>query len=59
MDGLTRQDLMDAVRGLQADDIPMLLPGVTVDATASDASPVNVTRLFRFGDGRYSLAENG
>jgi len=59
MDGLTRQDLMDAVRSVQADDIPMLLPGVAVDASAAGAAPVNLTRLFRFADGRYSLAETG
>jgi ABC-type branched-subunit amino acid transport system substrate-binding protein len=56
MDGLTRQDLMDAVRGLKADDIPMLLPGVGVDASATGKSPVNVTLLFKFANGRYSLA---
>lgn len=56
MDGLTRQNLMDAVRKLKADDIPMLLPGVGVDASAAGKSPVNVTRLFRFADGRYGLA---
>lgn len=59
MDGLTRQDLMDAVRSLRADDIPMLLPGVSVDATVTDAAPVNITRLFRFVDGRYTLVEAG
>jgi len=56
MDGLTRQNLMDAVRKLKADDIPMLLPGVGVDASAAGKSPVNVTKLFKFADGRYSLA---
>jgi hypothetical protein len=56
MDGLTRQNLMDAVRKLKADDIPMLLPGVGVDASAAGKSPVNATRLFQFADGRYGLA---
>lgn len=56
MDGLTRQNLMNAVRTLKADDIPMLLPGVGVDASAAGRSPVNVTRLFKFADGRYGLA---
>ncbi|HZN74059.1 MAG TPA: ABC transporter substrate-binding protein [Micromonosporaceae bacterium] len=57
MDGLTRQNLMDAIRKLKADDIPMLLPGVTVDASAAGKSPVNVTKLFKFADGKYSLAQ--
>ena len=56
MNGLTRQNLMDAVRALKADDIPMLLPGVAVDASAAGKSPVNVTQLFRFAGGRYSQA---
>jgi ABC-type branched-subunit amino acid transport system substrate-binding protein len=56
MDGLTRQDLMSAVRALKADDIQMLLPGVGVDASAAGKSPVNATRLFQFADGRYGLA---
>jgi ABC-type branched-subunit amino acid transport system substrate-binding protein len=56
MNGLTRQNLMDAVRALKADDIPMLLPGVAVDASAVGRSPVNVTKLFRFADGRYGQA---
>jgi hypothetical protein len=47
---------MDAVRAVKAADIPMLLPGVAVDAAAAGKSPVNVTRLFRFADGRYSPA---
>jgi ABC-type branched-subunit amino acid transport system substrate-binding protein len=57
MGGLTRQGVMDAIRKLKADDIPMLLPGVGVDATAAGKSPVNVTKLFKFADGRYSLAQ--
>lgn len=57
MDGMSRQSLMDAVRALRADDIPMLLPGVAVDASAAGVAPVNVTRLFQFGDGRWNLAE--
>jgi hypothetical protein len=50
---------MDAVRALKADDIPMLLPGVGVDASAAGKSPVNVTLLFKFANGRYSLAQSG
>jgi branched-chain amino acid transport system substrate-binding protein len=57
MNGLTRQNLMDAVRTLKADDIVMLLPGVGVDASAAGKSPVNVTKLFKFANGRYSLAQ--
>jgi len=57
MNGLTRQDLMNAVRALKADDIPMLLPGLGVDASAAGKSPVNATRLFKFADGRYSQVQ--
>jgi branched-chain amino acid transport system substrate-binding protein len=56
MTGLSRQSVMDAIRKLQANDIPMLLPGVGVNGSASASSPVNVTRLLRFTDGRWSLA---
>jgi branched-chain amino acid transport system substrate-binding protein len=58
MDGLSRQALIDAIHKLKADDIPMLLPGVTVDGSAAGAAPVNVTRLFQFGQGKYSLASS-
>jgi ABC-type branched-subunit amino acid transport system substrate-binding protein len=57
MSGLTRQDLMNAVRALKADDIPMLLPGLAVDASAAGKSPVNTTRLFKFAEGRYSQVQ--
>jgi ABC-type branched-subunit amino acid transport system substrate-binding protein len=55
MTDMSRQGVMDAVRRLQASDIPMLLPGVTVNGSAAGSSPVTVTRLLRFADGRWSL----
>jgi ABC-type branched-subunit amino acid transport system substrate-binding protein len=56
MTDLTRQGVMDAIRKLRTDDIPMLLPEVAVNGTNQGAAPINVTRLLRFADGRWNLA---
>jgi branched-chain amino acid transport system substrate-binding protein len=56
MTDLTRQGVMDAIRKLQADDIPMLLPSVGVNGTVQGSAPVNVTRLVQFANGQWSLA---
>jgi hypothetical protein len=37
----------------------MLLPGVTLDGTKTDTSPVSPTRLLRFNGGKWTLAANG
>jgi len=55
MTDMTRQGVMDAVRKLQASDIPMLLPDVTVNGSRPGSSPVTATRLLRFADGRWGL----
>lgn len=59
MTGLTRQALMDSVHKLRADDVPMLLPAVTIDGTAPASSPVSTTRLLRFDGGAWGLANSG
>jgi hypothetical protein len=59
MTDLTRQGLMDAVHSLKASDIPMLLPGVTLDGTIQSSSPLTATRLLKFSGGNWSLAATG
>ena len=59
MTGVSRQGLMDAVHKLKADDIPMLLPGVTLDGTKTDTSPLSPTRLLKFSGVKWGLAANG
>jgi branched-chain amino acid transport system substrate-binding protein len=56
MTDVTRQGLMDATHKLQADDIPMLLPGVTLDGTKTHTSPLSPTRLLRFNGGKWGVA---
>jgi hypothetical protein len=56
MTNQTRQGVMDAIHRLKADDIPMLLPTVSVDGTKQGSAPISTTRLLKFGDGRWSLA---
>jgi branched-chain amino acid transport system substrate-binding protein len=56
MTDVSRQGLMDAVHKLQADDIPMLLPGLRVDGSAQDTSPISATRLLQFSGGKWGLA---
>lgn len=58
MTEMTRQGLMDSIRQLQADDVGMLLPGVTLDGSATDAPPVTGVRLLKFGQGRWNLVES-
>jgi branched-chain amino acid transport system substrate-binding protein len=54
MDTPTRQGLMDAIHQVKADDIPLLLEGLTVDATGKDKAPLSVLSIQQFQNGQYS-----
>lgn len=53
----TRKALMSAIHELSDLDIPLMLPGITVDATSYTEAPINSTRIQQFVDGSYQLAE--
>ncbi|RBY82438.1 amino acid-binding protein [Geodermatophilus sp. TF02-6] len=53
----TRQALMDAVHQVKADDVPLLLPGITVDASSRTSAPISVLKIQQYVDGRYQVAE--
>jgi ABC-type branched-subunit amino acid transport system substrate-binding protein len=57
MEEPTRQGLMDAIRKVQADDIPLLLDGLTVDATDPTQAPLSELAIQRYADGSYSTAD--
>jgi hypothetical protein len=44
-------------RRCRLDGINQGYQDIAVDASAAGLAPVNTTRLFQFGDGRWSLAE--
>jgi hypothetical protein len=52
----TRQAFMDALHGLKGIDVPLVLEGVTFDATSSTTSPMNanvVVEQFDFDKNTY------
>lgn len=56
MQEVSRDGLMASVDRLSG-DVPLLLPGVTLDGSATDAPPVHGFRIQEFRDGRWNLLE--
>ncbi|GAB3364703.1 ABC transporter substrate-binding protein [Modestobacter lapidis] len=56
MEDLSRQGLMDSIHQLEG-EIPMLLPGVTLDGTSSSEPPIHGYRLQEYADGRWNLLD--
>lgn len=57
MEEPTRQGLMDAIHQVKADDIPLLLDGLTVDATDPTQAPLSELSIQQYADGRYTTAD--
>jgi branched-chain amino acid transport system substrate-binding protein len=49
----TRAALMEAIHGIKDLAVPMMLPGITVDATSLSESPVSKTQVQKFVNGSY------
>ena len=49
----TRQALMDAVRQVKLDDVPLLLDGVPVDASSRTSAPITTLKTQQYVDGSY------
>ncbi|GAA3773263.1 ABC transporter substrate-binding protein [Microbacterium kribbense] len=54
----TRAAFMDGVHGLKNLEVPLLLPGVTVDTTSLTEPAVNITQIQKFSGGVYSKADS-
>ena len=50
---LTRESLLTAVRSLRLPGNPFLLPGIGIQTSATDGSPVEQGQLRRFTQGRW------
>jgi branched-chain amino acid transport system substrate-binding protein len=51
----TREGLMESVRNLNNVEVPMLLPGITLQTSADDAFPIESMQLMRFKGERWEL----
>jgi hypothetical protein len=54
-DDLTRESLMREAANLKNLELPMLLPGVKVNTSATDFYPVEQMQLARFDGKRWAL----
>jgi branched-chain amino acid transport system substrate-binding protein len=54
----TRAALMDAAHSLKGLEVPMMLPGITVNTTSSDRAPVDSAQVQKFTDGAYANAKS-
>lgn len=57
METVSRQGLMEAIDNLQGGDVPLLLPGVTLDGSAQTEPVIHGFRIQRFRDGKWNLLE--
>lgn len=57
-DELTRENVMRQAANLRNLDLPMLLPGITVNTSATDFSPIGEMQLARFDGKRWVLFGN-
>jgi branched-chain amino acid transport system substrate-binding protein len=53
----TRQGLMDAIHQVNASDIPLLLDGLTIDASSKTTPPLGSLKIQQFVNGQYTTAE--
>ena len=54
----TRAGLMEAAHGIRELEVPMMLPGILVDATSRTQPPVDTVRVQQFIDGAYEVVES-
>lgn len=54
----TREGLMEAVHGIRDLEVPLMLPGILVDASSKTQPPVDTVRVEKFSGGAYAPAES-
>ncbi len=52
---LTRESVMKQAANLRHFELPMLLPGITINTSASDFAPIKQVRMERFDGNRFAL----
>jgi ABC-type branched-subunit amino acid transport system substrate-binding protein len=52
-DELTRENVMKQVANLRALELPMLLPGIVINTSATDFAPIKQAQMRRFNGERY------
>jgi branched-chain amino acid transport system substrate-binding protein len=57
-DELTRENVMRQAANLHKLEIPMLLPGITLNTSPTDYYPIQAVQLARFDDGHWVLFGN-
>jgi branched-chain amino acid transport system substrate-binding protein len=53
----TRKALMDAIRTVKADDLPLVLPGISLDASSKTTAPMTELKIQQFVDGKYTAVD--
>ena len=53
----TRQALMDAIHTVKANDIPLLLPGITLDASSKTTAPITTLKIQQYINGAYTTVD--
>jgi hypothetical protein len=54
-DELTRENVMKQVANLHGVTVPMLLPGIVANTSATDFAPVKQVQMARFDGTRWNL----
>ena len=52
-DELTRENVMKQAANLQHLELPMLLPGITINTSPTNFAPIRQAQMMRFDGGRY------
>jgi len=53
-DDLSRDNIMKQASSLKSVHVPMLIPGIMINTSASDYAPLEQMQMMRFSDGRWS-----
>ena len=54
-DDLSRENIMKQVRALKSLQLPMMVPGILINTSASDHAPIEQMRLMRFTNGNWQF----
>ena len=54
-DDLSRENIMKQARALKSLQLPMMVPGILVNTSASDHAPIEQMRLMRFTNGNWQF----
>jgi branched-chain amino acid transport system substrate-binding protein len=54
-DTLTRENIMKQAAGFKKFELPIVLPGITINTSATDYYPIQAVQLARFKDESWEL----